>query len=115
MDMIGPHVGGQQVPAAMETDLPHGFKHHSPAVPVEQIRRLIHALTLRREPLWIGIHQAASGLIVVTIHRTGFIAVQVITVAGKGNEVGHRIRVNRGGRTITATEPPCVSMRHDEV
>ncbi len=46
MHVIGPHMCGQQTPTAMHAVLPQSRQDCCPALPVQPIRRLLHALTL---------------------------------------------------------------------
>ena len=91
MHMIRPHVGGQQTPTAMQTYLPQGVQYDRPAVPVEQIRRLFHALPFIGEALLVSFQQSASGQIVAPIYGTRFIAVQVPAVGCERDEVPHKV------------------------
>ena len=91
MHMIGPHMGGQQTPTSVHTYLPQCMQHYRPAVPVEQIRHLIHALPFIGDALRVSFQQSAPGHIVAPIYRTRFIAVQVPAVSCERDEVPHSL------------------------
>jgi len=56
---------------------------------VEFIRWLVHELLLIRNTLCIGFQDAASGQIVPLVDRAAFVAVQVVSVACKSDQVRH--------------------------
>ena len=60
MHGIRPRMGVQLTPTAMHTYLPQGAQYDRSAAPVEQIRRLSHALPSIGDPLWVSFQQSAS-------------------------------------------------------
>ena len=90
VNVVGPHVGGQQAPVALAASLQQGGQHRLSAASVHTIRRLIHPLSLGGNPLRIGFDHTAPGQIMPSIDGTRFIAVQVAAVASERDQVDHR-------------------------
>ena len=74
----------------MHANLAQSVEHRRSSVSIETIGPLLHQLLHYGDTFRIGFRQSAPGRIVVPIHRTGVVAVQVRTVASKRNEVPHR-------------------------
>ncbi len=73
----------------VQTNSAESIEYRRTAVSVEQIGRLVHLLAFHRDTFGIGFRQAASGHIVVPVHRTGCIAVQMRPIASESDEVPH--------------------------
>ena len=87
--VIRGHVARQQTPVAICAALHPGGQNSLTAVSIHTIRRLVHPLPLRPDPLRIPFDQTAPGQIMLSIDRTGFIAVQVAAVTSEPNQVSH--------------------------
>jgi hypothetical protein len=74
----------------MRANLPDCVEYRTTAGLVQHIRILIHQLSLARCTPWIGRQGAMSGDVVVPIHGTGFVAMQMRTIAGERDQVRHR-------------------------
>jgi hypothetical protein len=90
MNVICPYVRRQKCPSAVEADVLYHTKHRVTAGRVQQIRSLVHEIALARCTRQIGIKHAMSRNVVVPIHGTGFVAVQMGAVARERNQVRHR-------------------------
>ena len=89
VNMSGPHVRRQERPLSVQRDFPDYIQHHSPAGPIQQIRILIHQIPFASHQRRVGFKSAMSRNVVVPVHRTGFITVQVRSIAAERNQVGH--------------------------
>lgn len=87
MHVIASHVGRQQTPAALRAHLLNGFQYSLATDLVQVIGRLTHSLPVRVGPGRILFQNRRSRNIMRGIDRTGFTAVEVATIAGKGDQV----------------------------
>jgi len=83
-------MGRQQTPAPMRTYLLNCLQNGIATYLIQTIGTLIHAFPLGCEPCWIHLEDGGSENIMRAIHRTGFATVQMASIAGKGDQVGHR-------------------------
>ena len=89
MHVMAAHMGRQQTPATMRTNLLNRFQYGVATNLVQMIGRLIHALPFQGGKRGILLQDRGSRHIVRAINGAGFAAVHVATVAGKGDQVGH--------------------------
>jgi hypothetical protein len=89
MDVVGPHMRRQQRPGSMQANLANRIQHRTAGDCIQQVRPLIHQIALARRTRPIAFNQSMSRNIVVPIHGTGFVAVQMRTIAGERNQVRH--------------------------
>jgi hypothetical protein len=89
VNVIGADVSRQQRPVSVHADLLYRRKHRATVRPVQQIGSLIHQVALLRCTFRVGINDAMSRNVVVPIHGTGFVAVQMGTVARERNQIRH--------------------------
>ena len=75
----------------MRTYVPNRFEYRVATDLVQVIGRLIHALFLKCHTRGIYFQNWRSGSIVRVIDRAGGVAVEVAAVAGKGDQVSHRM------------------------
>jgi|HubBroStandDraft_1064217.scaffolds.fasta_scaffold207223_2 hypothetical protein len=87
VNVIGPHMCRQKRPVAVRTDLLYRIEHCVAARRIQQKRNLVHQVALARYTRLVGLNHAMSRNIVVPIHGTGFIAVQMGAVARERNQV----------------------------
>jgi hypothetical protein len=90
MNVVRSYMGCEKRPLAMRTHLLNRTKYCCAAERVKYVRSLVHKIPLVRYPLRVGFHHTMSRNVVVPIHGTGFVAVQMRTVAGERNQVCHR-------------------------
>jgi hypothetical protein len=110
VSMGGPHVGRQKRPVTVRADLLYRPQHGITTGRVQNIRSLIHQIALTRCARRVSLDSAMSGNIVVPIHGTRFIAVQMRTIARERNQIRHeslfytapsRSRLNRARSRLT--------------
>jgi hypothetical protein len=89
MNVRGPNMRRQKRPVPMRANLPDRLQDHTTGGGVQQVRRLGHQIALARCTLLIGLNQTMSRYVVVPIHGTGLVAVQMRTIAGERNHVRH--------------------------
>ena len=89
MHVIATHMSRHQTPAAMRSHLLNRFQYGVSPGLVQVIGRLIHALPLGSDARWIPLQNGGSRHIVRGIDGAGFAAVEVASVAGKGDQVSH--------------------------
>src|SRR5450759_5402453 len=91
MHVIASHVSRQQTPSTMRTHLLNRLQYGVATDLVQVIRRLIHAFPLESGARGIPFQNRGSRHIVYGVDGAGFAAVQVASVAGKGDYVNHGI------------------------
>jgi hypothetical protein len=83
----------QQSPSAIRGNFAYSIKHRTASQAVQHVRLLVHQAALMCGPPRIWLKSAVSGNIVVPIHGTRFVAVQMRSIAGEGDQVRHRTSV----------------------
>jgi hypothetical protein len=68
MNMVCSHVSRQENPTTMQAYLAQSTEYRGPALKIEAIRQLVHQLAFYGCALWIGLHQSASGHVVMPVH-----------------------------------------------
>ena len=76
MDMAGTHMGRQNHPPAMGTNIPQCLQNQSSLPAAHFVGPLLHLFPFRRKPGWVRQKEVASSNVMPAIHRPGFIAVQ---------------------------------------
>ena len=109
--VIRAHVGHQQTPVAICAALHQGGQNSLTAASIHTIRRLVHRLPLRQNPLPIRFDQTAQGQTMLPIHRTRFIAVQVAAVTSECNRVIHQLMDSTATAPTVAAHTPYVWLR----
>jgi hypothetical protein len=97
----------------MQTDLAQSTRRGQPAVSVKRVSRLAYLFGFYRDILGIGFRQSAARRIVMPVHRTGFVAMQVCPIASESDKVPHRsiplpLLYSRGSAesiTVSASHP----------
>jgi hypothetical protein len=89
MNVRRPNMRRQKRPFPMQANLEYRIQHCATTAGVQQVRRLVHQIALAKCTLLISLNQAMSRNVVVPIHGTGFVAVQMRTIAGERNQVRH--------------------------
>jgi hypothetical protein len=89
MDVIRAHVCGKKRPFAVRASLLYRAEHRATVRRIQQIRTLDHQFTLARCTDLIGLNHAMPKNVVVPIHGTGFVAVQMGAIARERNQVRH--------------------------
>jgi len=87
--VIASHMGRKQTPATLPTHLLNRFQYGSATDLIEVIGSLIHMFTIGCGARWIRFQERSSTHIVRAVDGARFAAVQVASVAGKGNQVSH--------------------------
>ena len=87
--VIASHMGRQQTPATMHAHLLYRFQYCIPTDLVQVIGSLIHQFRLERGARGIYFQDRGSRGIVPAVDGAGFTAVQVASVASKGDQVNH--------------------------
>ena len=87
--VITSHMRRQQAPTAMCTRLLNRLQHSAAADLIQVVGSLIHSFRLGRYPRGSGFQDRGPVHIVRAVYGAGFGAVQVASVAGKGDQVGH--------------------------
>jgi len=80
---------GEEIPIAMQTNLAQSIEHYHPTLPIQAILLLIHLFAFHPGALRARFSKWVSGHIVIPVHCTGFIAMQVGTIAGESDEISH--------------------------
>jgi len=73
----------------MRTDTLNRLQHGIAAAGIQMVRRLLHAFSLEGGAWKMLFHKRCPESTVSTVDGTSCIAVQVATVAGKGNQINH--------------------------
>jgi hypothetical protein len=89
VNVVRSRVRGQKRPSPMPADLPYRIHYRTTAGRVQQIRSLVHQSALVARTRRIGLNQAMSRNVVVPIHGTGFVAMQMRAIARERNQVRH--------------------------
>jgi hypothetical protein len=84
VDVIASHMGRQQTPITMRAHILNRFQYRVATDLVQVIGSLIHLFTLECGARGIYFEDWGSGGIMVTVDGAGFAAVQVASVASKG-------------------------------
>ena len=90
MHVVASHVCSQQIPTAKTTDLLKRMQNHLPPVSIQNIQRMCHRPLFSGSQLGIGLKEPSSRLIMIAVHRSALIPVEMIAIAGKRNEISHR-------------------------
>ena len=89
VNVIRPHMRRQKRPLTVRANLLNRIEHRATDGRVQEVRRLVHQVALARGTRLVWINDAMSRNLVVPIHGTGFVAVQMTTLAREGNQVRH--------------------------
>jgi hypothetical protein len=89
MNVRGPNMRRQKRPFPVQANLEYRIQHCATSAGVQQVRRLVHQIALAQCTLLIGLNQTMSRNVVVPIHGTRFVAVQMRTIVGERNKVRH--------------------------
>jgi hypothetical protein len=89
MRVIRSNVRRQKCPLPMRANLLHRLQHCGPVGRAQQVRSLVHQEALTRCTLLIGLRQTMSRNVMVPIHGTGFVAVQMRSIARERNQIRH--------------------------
>jgi len=100
VDVIGADMRRQQLPLLLEAPLLQGVQDHVPAAPIQPIWWLVHVLPFRPLEGRIGSQQTVSRQVVVPMHGTCWISVQVAAIAGKCNQIGQPTASVRPDRSL---------------
>ncbi len=89
MHVRGPNVPRQKGPVPMRANLPYSVQNCVTFGSIQQVRSMLHQVALARSTLPIGLQQTMSRNIVVPIHGTRFISMQMAAMARERNQVRH--------------------------
>ena len=89
VDVIASHMGRQQTPATVRTRMLNRLQYGIAADRIHVVGRLIHTFPPGGGAYEVRFEQRSSWNVVVAVDRAGFAAVQVASVAGEGDQVGH--------------------------
>ena len=108
MNVVRPNVRCKERPLAMRANLSYGIQYRRAAERAQYVGGLVHQIPFVRCPIRVGFQRAMSRDVVVPIHGTGFVAVQMRTIAGERNQVRHArsfytapLRSRLTGSTVT--------------
>jgi hypothetical protein len=111
VSMGGPYVGRQKRPVTVRANLLYRPQHGITTGRVQEVWSLIHQIAPTRYARRVSLESAMSGDIVIPIHGTRFIAVQMRTIARERNQIRHeslfytapsRSRLNRAPSRLTS-------------
>lgn len=114
MNVSHSYVRRQKRPTPVQTNLLDRLQHGTPGACVQQIWSLMHQIALERNTRRISFQCAISRNIMVPIHGTRFLPVQMRTIAREGNQIRHakvfytapsRSRLIRTRPRVTRTRP----------
>jgi hypothetical protein len=89
VNVIGPNVRRQKRPLSMRANLPYRVQHSATSGRIQQVRSLVHQIALVRCSSKLGIRQTMARNVVVPIHGTGFVSVNMRAIARERNQVRH--------------------------
>lgn len=87
VDVVGPDMRRQKRPGSMHANLANRVQHRTAGDCIQQVGRLVHEVALALCSRRVGIHQTMSRNVVVPIHGTRFVTMQMRTIAGERNQV----------------------------
>jgi hypothetical protein len=89
MNVVRAHMRRQKRPSPIRTNLLDRVHDRAPGESIQEVRRLIHQIVHTRCAPRIRLNSAMSRNIMVPIHGTGLVAVQMRTTARERNQVRH--------------------------
>jgi hypothetical protein len=89
MNVSRSYMRRQKRPVTVQANLTDRAQHRTAVGRIQQIRSLIHQMPLVRCTRRVGLNRAMSMNVMVPIHGTGFVAVQMGAIARERNQVRH--------------------------
>jgi len=83
------HMRGQERPLAMRANLSNRREYRETACRVQQVGRLVHRIAFARRARIVRLNRAMSGDIMVPIHGTALVAMEMRAIAGERDQVRH--------------------------